>query len=73
MVQFLTASFFLLAFAGAMTVLHMTVRDHLNEILAALLGEMPPRRIHQPSWSRVKAAPRRRPVVLRVQHFAAAA
>ncbi|WP_106639332.1 hypothetical protein [Allosphingosinicella vermicomposti] len=72
MVQFLSALFFLLAFAGAAAIIQMTVRDYRDEILAALLGEVPPRRAGR-SWSRTRLNARPRPVVISVRQQRAAA
>jgi hypothetical protein len=64
--------FFALILIGAAAVLHMTVRDHLNEILAALFGDVQARR--QRPWARrVRVTVRRDPAPARVMQQRAAA
>lgn len=73
MVQFLLASFFLLALAGAIATLHLTMREYWEDIVAAFLGEMPRARPVPQAWSRSRPMPRRRPMaVIAVRRSAAA-
>jgi hypothetical protein len=57
--------FFALILIGAAAVLHITVRDHLSEILAALFGEVRLRR-ERPWARRVRVTVRRDPAPARV-------
>ncbi|MDB5698581.1 MAG: hypothetical protein JWN69_1385 [Alphaproteobacteria bacterium] len=57
--------FFALVLVGAAAILHLTIREHLSEILAALVGEVPARR-SRPWGRRVKVTVRRDPASARV-------
>ena len=65
--QVASVLFFLLALAGAASILLLTVKDHWAEIVGALRGEMPARRVTRPWVRSVRAQVRPRPVVTRVQ------
>ena len=59
-----TALFFGLVLVGTLAFAHRMVREYWDEIVAALMGEVPARRSHR-SWtgSRVRVSARPRPVV----------
>ena len=66
MTQIAAALFFALVLIGAVAIIHLTVRDYWQEILAALRGEVPMRRTDR-SWSvRGRTITRPRPVTVRV-------
>ena len=65
--QVASALFFILALAGAASILLMTVKDHWAEMMAALRGEMPARRVVRPWVRSVRAEARPRPAPARVQ------
>jgi hypothetical protein len=60
------ALFFALALVGAAAVIHMTVREYWQDILAALRGDVPVRRALRPWSARFRGTARPRPVVVRV-------
>ena len=63
------ALFFGLALIGAGAIIHLTVREYWQDILAALRGEVPMRRTARPWAGRVRGTARPRPVVVRVMPF----
>lgn len=67
------ALFFAFVLIGAAAVIHMTVREYWNEILAALTGEIPKRR-NRPTAKAIRSTGRPRPMAARAlpQHRAAA-
>ena len=73
MTHLVTALFFVAASIGATVVIHLTIREYRREILAALKGELPPRRALRPWTYRVRVAPRLRPVAAPAQPLRRAA
>ena len=65
--QVASALFFVLALAGAASILLLTIRDHWGEMIAALRGEMPARRMVRPRVRSVRAEVRPRPAPARAQ------
>ena len=60
--------FFTIILAGALFALWRTVSDHLAEIVDALTGETPVRKVHKPwAGARLRSPDRLRPVVLAVR------
>jgi hypothetical protein len=59
------ALFFALVLTGAAAIIHLTVRDYWQEILAALKGEVPMRRASRPWANRARVIVRPRPVTMR--------
>lgn len=70
--QIAVASFFVLALIGAFSILFLTVKDHLAEIVAALRGELPARAVSRPWVRSVRSSVRPRPVVRAAARRAAA-
>lgn len=65
MTHFAAALFFGLVLVGAVALIHLTVRDYWQEILAALRGDVPVRGAVRPWASRGRPNARPRPVVVR--------
>jgi hypothetical protein len=59
------ALFFGLVLLGAVAIIHLTVRDYWQEILAALRGEVPMRRTERRWTARGRTISRPRPVTVR--------
>jgi hypothetical protein len=59
------ALFFALVLTGAAAIIHLTVRDYWQEILAALKGEVPMRHANRPWTNRARVIVRQRPVGMR--------
>jgi hypothetical protein len=68
-----TALFFLAVLIGAAVVIHLTVREHWQEMLAALNGEAPVHHTARPWTYRVKVEPRPRPFAARAEAWRHAA
>ena len=65
MTHIAAALFFALVLTGAAALIHLTVREYWQEILAALRGEVPMRRTERPWRPRGRPSARPRPVVVR--------
>ncbi len=65
MTHIAAALFFGLVLIGAVALIHLTVREYWQDILAALRGDVPVRRTARPWAGRVRVTTRPRPVVVR--------
>ena len=65
MTQIAAALFFALVLTGAAALIHLTVREYWQEILAALRGEVPVRRSERPWAPRGRPSARPRAVAVR--------
>ena len=65
--QVASALFFLLALAGAASILLVTIRDHWAEMMAALRGDVPARPTVRARARSLRAEARPRPVAARVR------
>ena len=59
------ATFFALVLMGAAAIMHLTLRQYWQDVLAALRGEVPARHAARPWAARVRPSSRPRPVVVR--------
>ena len=73
MAHFVNILFFVMVMLGAMAVMLLTLRQYWDEILAALVGEIPVRQAHRPWVARVRVKERPRPQVARAARRRAAA
>ncbi len=64
MTQIAAALFFTALLIASAAVIHLTVREYWQEILAALKGEVPVRRSARPWASRTRISSRPRPVAV---------
>ncbi len=64
MTHIAAALFFGLVLIGAVALIHLTVREYWQDILAALKGEVPMRRTSRP-WNRARLNSRPRKIVVR--------
>ncbi len=60
--QIAAIAFFASVLIGVAAILYLTVKDHLDEILAALRGEVPTRAAARPWVRSARASARPRPV-----------
>ena len=73
MAHFVNMLFFVMVMVAAVAVILLTVRQYWNEILAALVGEVPARQTSRPWTGRVRVTARPRPQVARAAQRRAAA
>ncbi len=66
MTHIAAATFFALVLTGAAAIMHLTLRQYWQDVLAALRGEVPARHVARPWTARVRPSARPRPVVVRV-------
>ena len=65
MTHIAAALFFALVLTGSAAIIHLTVREYWQDILAALRGEVPTRSTVRPWAGRVRVTTRPRPVAVR--------
>ena len=73
MTHLVSSLFFVAALIGAAAAIHFTIRDYWSEMLSALKGELPARRVVRPWTYRVRVEPRLRPAAAPAQTLQRAA